>query len=121
MKKFPPPPSLPEYNAISHSVCTFLDEQKAENIISIDLSTKCSFTDGMVVASGRSQRHLKAMADNLKQHLHEKGLTQVRVEGTLSCDWVLVDAGLIIIHLFRPEVREIYNLEKMWSKESSHP
>ena len=69
---------------------------------------------GMVVASGRSHRHVSAVADNLIKALKDAGFGQARVEGLASADWVLVDAGDIIIHVFRPEVREFYNIEKMW-------
>lgn len=92
-----------------------LDENKAEEVQAIDLRGKTSIADAMVVASGRSHRHVGALADYLVKSLKEAGVRQVRVEGVPACDWVLVDAGDVIIHVFRPEVRSFYNLEKMWS------
>jgi ribosome-associated protein len=86
---------------------------KAEDITIIDLAGKSSFADTMVIASGRSARHVTAMAENLKEKLKAQGL-RVTAEGQQQGDWVLLDAGDIIVHLFRPEVRAFYNLEKMW-------
>ena len=93
---------------------TSLDDDKAEGIIVIDLAGKTSLTDYMVIASGTSQRHVGAMAENLRETIKKSGIKNVSVEGQRQCDWVLIDAGDIIIHLFRPEVREFYNIEKMW-------
>jgi ribosome-associated protein len=90
-----------------------LDDMKAEDILTIDLRGKSSIGDYMVVASGRSQRHVGAVADRLIEDLHKSGGV-VRVEGMPHCDWVLIDAGDVIVHVFRPEVRAFYNLEKMW-------
>ena len=73
--------------------------------------------DGMIVASGRSHRHVSALADRLLRTLKEQGLGRARVEGLPHCDWVLIDAGDVIVHLFRPEVRAFYNIEKIWSVE----
>jgi ribosome-associated protein len=94
-----------------------LDDAKAEGIVSIDLKGKTSIGDQMVVASGRSHRHVGAIADNLVRKLKEAGFGKARVEGTPQCDWVLIDTGDVIVHIFRPEVREFYNLEKMWSAD----
>lgn len=91
-----------------------LDEDKAQETVVIDLNGKTSLTDFIVIASGNSQRHVGAMADHLRLKIKECGITNVSVEGKSQCDWVLIDAGDIIIHLFRPEVREFYNIEKMW-------
>jgi len=91
-----------------------LDDMKAEDIVSIDLSGKSSIADAMVVASGRSQRHVAAVAENVVKALHEAGVTRIRVEGVRQADWVLIDAGDVIVHVFRPEVRDFYGLEKMW-------
>lgn len=74
--------------------------------------------DSMVVASGRSHRHVSALADHLTKSLKEKGFGPARVEGLPHCDWVLIDAGDVVIHLFRPEVRDFYNLEKMWAMDA---
>ncbi|MEQ8294977.1 MAG: ribosome silencing factor [Nitratireductor sp.] len=91
-----------------------LEDSKAENIVSIDIRGKSSLGDHMVIASGRSNRHVGAVSDHLIKALKEAGLGSARVEGLASSDWVLVDAGDIIVHVFRPEVREFYNIEKMW-------
>lgn len=95
----------------------WLDEAKAEQLVSIDLEGKSSLGDYMVIASGRSDRHVGAIADQLQKKLKERGVGRVRVEGLKTCDWVLIDTGDIIIHVFRPEVRDFYNLEKMWQAE----
>lgn len=95
----------------------WLDEAKAENIVTIDLVGKTSIGDYMVIASGGSDRHVGAIADKLQEMLKSAGEGRARVEGLETCDWVLVDTGDIIVHVFRPEVREFYNLEKMWSAE----
>ena len=94
-----------------------LDDDKAQDVILIDLKDKSSVADAMIVASGRSQRHVGAMADHLLRTLKDAGLGKARVEGLPHADWVLIDAGDLIIHLFRPEVRSFYNLEKIWSVE----
>ena len=94
-----------------------LEDDKAEDIVAIDLRGKSSVTDIMIVASGRSARHVSALADHLVRKLKDHGSGKARVEGMQTCDWVLIDAGDVIVHLFRPEVRSFYNLEKMWSVE----
>lgn len=91
-----------------------LDEAKAEDTISIDISGKSSIGDYMIVTSGRSNRHVSAICDQLLRDLKEGGHGSARVEGLSACDWVLIDAGDIIVHVFRPEIREFYNVEKMW-------
>jgi len=92
-----------------------LDENKAEDIVSLDLANKCSFADFMVVASGRSQRHVSALADHVADALKKAGMPPLNIEGKDSADWVLIDAGDVVVHLFRPEVRQFYNIEKMWA------
>ncbi len=94
-----------------------LDDAKAEDVVCIDLKGKTSIGDQMVIASGRSQRHVGAVADHLIRKLKDEGFGRARVEGLPHCDWVLIDAGDVIVHIFRPEVREFYNLEKMWSAD----
>ena len=94
-----------------------LDDAKAEEITTIDLSGKSSIADFMVVASGRSHRHVGAVAERLARDLKDKGFGRIRQEGKDNCDWVLIDAGAVIVHIFRPEVREFYNIEKMWMAE----
>jgi ribosome-associated protein len=88
---------------------------KAEDIVNIDLRGKTSIGDFMVVCSGRSQRHVGAVADRVIESLHKAGIS-TRVEGMPHCDWVLIDASDVIVHVFRPEVRSFYNLEKMWTQ-----
>jgi ribosome-associated protein len=92
-----------------------LDDDKAEDTVTIDLAGKTPIADWMVVSSGRSQRHVGAIADHILEHLKSHGVDGVRVEGMPHCDWVLIDAGDVIVHVFRPEVRGFYNIEKMWS------
>ncbi|MFA5952820.1 MAG: ribosome silencing factor [Hyphomicrobium sp.] len=101
--------------ALLKDVVHWLDEAKAEKTVSIDLKGKSSLGDFMVIATGRSDRHVGAIAEQLRKNLKDQGNARVRVEGLETCDWVLIDAGDILIHVFRAEVREFYNLEKMWS------
>lgn len=98
-------------------VLTVLDDAKAEDTIDIDLRGKSSLADAMVVTQGRSHRHVGAIAEQLVKSLKEHGYGPVKVEGLPACDWVLVDTGDIIVHVFRPEVRAFYNLEKMWASD----
>lgn len=100
-------------------IVDWLDDAKAEQIVTIDLKDKSSIGDFMIIASGGSDRHVGAIADQLQRKLKEEGHGRVRAEGMPQCDWVLIDTGDIIVHLFRPEVREFYNLEKMWSADRS--
>ena len=99
------------------TVLASLDDSKAEDMITIDIAGKSALGDFMVVASGRSHRHVGAIADNLVRDLKKAGHGPARVEGLPHCDWVLIDIGDVIIHLFRPEVRTFYNIEKMWQAE----
>jgi ribosome-associated protein len=92
-----------------------LDDMKAEDSVTIDLTGKTSIGDYMVVTTGRSQRHVGAVADNVVKEMAGAGIRGVRVEGMPQCDWVLIDAGDVIVHVFRPEARAFYSLEKMWS------
>lgn len=118
-RKGEPPADLLRERASSEAlldrVTYWLDEAKAEKIVSIDLKGKSSLGDFMVIATGRSDRHVGAIADQLRKNLKDVGVSGVRVEGLETCDWVLIDAGDILVHVFRAEVREFYNLEKMWS------
>lgn len=98
-------------------IMSSLDDAKAEEIVTIDIKNKSSIGDFMVIATGRSDRHVGAIAEQLQRHLKDEGHGRVRAEGMPQCDWVLIDTGDIIVHLFRPEVREFYNLEKMWSAD----
>jgi ribosome-associated protein len=95
-----------------------LDDSKAEQIVTINLDDKTAIADTMVVASGRSNRHVGAIADQLVEKLKASGRRDLKVEGMPQCDWVLVDAGDVVVHIFRPEVRSFYNLEKLWSEHA---
>ncbi len=92
-----------------------LDDDKATDIVVIELAGKTEMADYMVIATGQSSRQVGAMANHLSQILKDQGVKSVAVEGTDTCDWVLIDAGDVLVHLFRPEVREFYELEKLWS------
>jgi ribosome-associated protein len=96
-----------------------LDDDKAENVVVIDLHNKSSIADFMVIASGRSTRQVGAMAEHLLEKLKAAGVRDASLEGERVGDWVLVDGGDVIVHLFRPEIRSHYNLEKMWGPELS--
>ena len=96
-------------------VVTSLEDSKAEDIVTIDIAGKSALGDYMVVVSGRSNRHVTAIADHLISDLKDEGYGNARVEGLETGDWVLIDSGDIIIHVFRPEIREFYNIEKMWA------
>ena len=109
MKKTPPAPV-----ELLDLVETSLDDDKAQATVVIDLAGKTSLTDYMVIASGTSQRQISAMATNLRDKIKASGIDHVSIEGQSQCDWVLIDAGDVIIHLFKPEVRDFYNLEKIW-------
>ncbi len=98
-----------------------LDDNKAENVVTIDLTGKSDIADYMVIASGRSQRHVGAIADKIIRRLREEGLVRAKAEGMPACDWVLIDAEDVIVHLFRPEVRAFYNLERIWSEAARAP
>ena len=116
-----PPAGLASFRAnpdrLLKVVLDTLDGAKAEEIVVVDLKGKTSIGDHMVIASGRSQRHVGAVADHLIKKLKDEGYGRARVEGLPQGDWVLIDAGDVIVHLFRPEVRDFYNLEKMWSAD----
>jgi ribosome-associated protein len=103
--------------ALLKEIVHWLNEAKAEDVVTIDLAGKSSIGDFMVIVTGRSDRHVGAIAEQLQRKLKDKGSGRVRIEGQDTCDWVLLDTGDIIVHVFRPEVREFYNLEKMWSAD----
>ncbi len=105
---------MTESNNLLKVVLSSLDDDKAQDIISIPLSGKSSIADFMVIASGTSSRQLMSMADHLERVLKDRGTKALGSEGTHSGDWILIDAGDVIVHLFRPEVRDFYQLEKMW-------
>lgn len=95
-----------------------LDQDKGENIVSIDLSGKTAIADYMIIVTGKSTRQVIGMAEKLRARLGDEGI-KARLEGQNTGDWVIVDAGDVIVHIFRPEVREFYNLEKLWSADFS--
>ncbi len=95
-----------------------LEDAKAEDIVTLALDGKAALADQMVIASGRSNRHVAAIAEQLGEKLKKAGFKGLKVEGLPHCDWVLIDAGDVIVHIFRPEVRSFYNLEKLWSADA---
>jgi ribosome-associated protein len=99
-------------------VIASLEDDKAEDVIIIPLTGRSPLADYMVIASGRSSRQVAAMANHLREHARKLGLKPPRVEGMTEANWVIVDTGDVIVHLFRPEVRSFYNLEKMWVADS---
>ena len=107
-------PSLLE--RLAKTVVTSLEDDKAENIVTLDLVGRAMFCDRMIIATGLADRQIAAMAQHLKEKLHEAGVTRVQIEGANGADWVLVDAGDIVIHLFKPEARTLYGLEQMWGE-----
>lgn len=104
----------PDSDAVKNLVETSLDDDKAQGVIVIDLRGKSAIADHMVIATGTSSRQVAAMAEHLLEKLKAAGMRDTSVEGLSQGDWVLIDAGDVIVHLFRPEVRSFYNLEKMW-------
>jgi ribosome-associated protein len=108
-----PSPELKMIDVVLQS----LEDAKAEQTGAIDIAGKSSLADHMVVTSGRSNRHVGAVADQVVKALRENGFGKPRIEGMPHADWVLVDGGDVIVHIFRPEVREFYNIEKMWQAD----
>ena len=101
--------------SLLETILTSLDDSKAEDTTHIDIIGKSPVADHMIVTSGRSHRHVNAVTDRLLRDLKDAGEGSPKVEGVPACDWVLVDTGDVIVHIFRPEVRDFYNLEKLWS------
>lgn len=112
--------SIDDIRALAETVISSLEDDKAEDIVEINLQGKSSLADVMVIASGRSARHVASIADHLAQKIKDATGRPVKLEGLPNADWVLLDIGDIIIHLFRPEVRAFYNLEKIWTDGSAH-
>ena len=98
-----------------------LDDDQAQDIVTIPLEGKSSIADHMVIASGRSTRQVASMAQKLAEKIKQAGFGHARVEGLPAADWVLIDAGDVVVHLFRPEVRSFYNLERMWAFGDAPP
>ncbi|MBV9540805.1 MAG: ribosome silencing factor [Alphaproteobacteria bacterium] len=121
-KKAAAPASLPEDDALLERIRTSLDDDKALDIVTIPLGGRSSLADAIVIATGTSSRHVASIADHLARRLKEAGYGTRPVNGAQQGDWVLVDAGDVIVHIFRAEVRDYYNLESMWSvEEPSRP
>lgn len=108
---------VPSDRSAVELILNTLEDAKAEDTVSLDITGKSSLADHMIVTSGRSQRHVGAVADQVISALRDNGFGKPRVEGLPHCDWVLVDTGDVIVHIFRPEVREFYNIEKMWQAD----
>jgi ribosome-associated protein len=106
----------PDADKTLSMVLSRLDDMKAEEPVTIDLRGKSAFSDYMVIASGRSNRHVGSISENVAKGMKEAGFKNIHVEGLPNCDWVLIDCGDVIVHVFRPEVREFYNLERMWTQ-----
>ncbi|MDP3676460.1 MAG: ribosome silencing factor [Novosphingobium sp.] len=118
----PPPGASPVGESPLHTlVLTSLDDDQAQEVVSIPLEGKSSIADHMVIASGRSTRQVAAMAQKLAERIKHAGMGPVRLEGLPAADWVLIDAGDVVVHLFRPEVRSFYNLERMWAFGDAPP
>ena len=98
-----------------------LDDDQAQEVVTIDLEGKSSIADHMVIASGRSTRQVAAMAQKLAEKVKQEGFGPVKLEGLPAADWVLIDAGDAVVHIFRPEVRSFYNLERMWAFGDAPP
>ena len=107
----------PDADETLNLILSRLDDMKAEDTVTIDLRGKSSITDYMIVTTGRANRHVGAIAENVAKGLKENGAPAPHIEGLANCDWVLIDSGDVIVHVFRPEVREFYNLEKMWASD----
>ena len=106
-----------DHNAesIREAVIASLEDDKAEDILVLDLEGKSTIADQMIIASGRSARHVAALAEHVQRKIKDLGGQRARVEGLPNADWVLIDTGDLIVHLFRPEVREFYDLERIWA------
>jgi ribosome silencing factor RsfS/YbeB/iojap len=115
VKKVKAEPS--ELDRLQKVIVTSLEDDKAENVVTMDLAGKAMFCDRMVIASGLADRQISAMAQHLSEKLKEAGLKRVQVEGAGGSEWVLIDAGDIVVHLFKPEARTMYALEKMWGDD----
>ena len=109
----------PDADKTLNMILSRLDDMKAEETITIDLRGKSAFSDYMIVTSGRANRHVGAIAENVTKTLKENGIKNIHVEGLSNCDWVLIDSGDVVVHVFRPEVREFYNLERLWTQNAS--
>ena len=114
-------PPVVTSEALLERILTSLDEDKAEEVVQIDLRGKTSFGDYMVICSGRSSRQVSALAEKLVERVKREFNWPCRIEGKETGDWVLIDTGDVIVHVFRPEVREFYQIEKMWQPGAAEP
>ncbi len=96
-----------------------LEDMKAEDVVTIDLRGRSAVSDYMVIVTGRSNRHVGAIAETVARGLKDIGAKKIRIEGMPNCDWVLIDSGDVVVHVFRPEVREFYNLERLWIQNTA--
>lgn len=108
-------------NQMQAVIVESLEADKAEQVVSLDLAGRAAFTDRMVIATGIADRQISAMATHLEEKLEAIGIKRVQIEGAAGSDWVLIDAGDIVVHLFKPEARELYGLERMWGPELDEP
>jgi ribosome silencing factor RsfS/YbeB/iojap len=106
-----------QLDTLQRVIVTSLEDDKAEGIVTLDLTGKAMFCDRMVIATGLADRQITAMAQHLREKLHAAGQKRVQIEGAGGSDWVLIDAGDIVVHLFKPEARTMYGLEKMWGED----
>jgi ribosome silencing factor RsfS/YbeB/iojap len=115
------PAEASRLDQLQQVIVTSLEDDKAENIVTIELAGRAAFADRMVVATGLADRQIAAMATHLEDRLEQAGLKRVQIEGASGSDWVLIDAGDIVVHLFKPEARTMYGLERMWGAELDEP
>src|ERR1700737_2136129 len=106
----------PDADKTLNMILSRLADMKAEETVTVDLRGKSAYSDYMIVTSGRANRHVGAIAENVAKGLKETGIKSIHIEGLPNCDWVLIDSGDVIVHVFRPEVREFYNLERLWTQ-----
>ncbi len=115
-KREAPAPSA-RLDQLQKLIVSSLEDDKAEDVVSLDLAGRAAFADRMVIATGLADRQISAMATHLEKKLRETGVKRVQIEGAGGSDWVLIDAGDIVIHLFKPDARALYGLEKMWGAD----
>lgn len=115
------PAATDRLDKIQAVIVESLESDKAEEVVALDLAGRASFADRMVIATGLADRQISAMATHLEEKLEEAGIKRVQIEGASGSDWVLIDAGDIVVHLFKPEARTLYGLEKMWGADLDEP
>jgi ribosome silencing factor RsfS/YbeB/iojap len=117
----PKPPKPERLDQMQAVIVESLEADKAEDVVTLDLAGRAAFTDRMVIATGIADRQIAAMAMHLEEKLEAIGVKRVQIEGAGGSDWVLIDAGDIVVHLFKPEARTLYGLEKMWGPDLDDP